>query len=732
MLYNPGQLFSRLSCLLLVSASLAAGAPLGKDPIAVSESDWTALRAEYERHRHSAVARDGGVTARNPGQRWLTRFDDRGFTVRPHAADWTWGLELESFGLAGAMRAAVAASPAADGNRVRYRRDGLEEWFVNDGKGLEQGFTLAKRPHGEGLLQIDLSVRGGLTPQLSAGEVSFVDANGSAVVRYNGLKAWDASGRVLAASFRLAGGRLRIAVDERGASYPLTIDPVAQQAYLKASNPGNGDRFGYSVALSGDTLVVGVPGEDSDAKIVNGNQASDLAGDSGAAYVFVRSGNTWSQQAYLKASNAGFLDYFGTSVAISGDTIVIGAPGEDSNAKGVGGDQNNDLSEDSGAVYVFTRTGGVWTQQAYIKASNTDAFTSFGQSVAISRDTLIAGAPYESSAGTGVNGSQGGNGALASGAAYVFVRSASVWSQQAYLKASNTGENDVFGWSVGIDGDTAVVGAPNESSSAAGVNGNQSDDSASHSGAAYVFARNAGVWTKQAYLKASNTGTDDEFGRAVAISGNTVLVGAPGESSGATGVYGNQADNSAEKAGAAYVFTSSGSVWMQQAYLKASNANAFDNFGWSVSISGNGLVVGAYVEDSRATGVNGDQTDNSFTDSGAAYVFTRSGIGWTQLAYLKASNTNIFDYFGWAVTISGNTVAVGAVGEDSSATGVNGNQINNMAADSGAVYVFNLGDALPGAPACAEVFCTAPTDPLLPPPIPTPCGAAVCAPIVFP
>ncbi len=163
-----------------------------------------------------------------------------------------------------------------------------------------------------------------------------------------------------------------------------------------------------------------------------------------------------------------------------------------------------------------------------------------------------------------------------SGAAYVFVRSGGIWTQQAYLKASNTGAGDGFGDSVAVSGDTVVVGASGEDSNATGVDGNQGDNSASHSGAAYVFIRSGGIWTQQAYLKASNTGADDDFGNSVAVSGDTVVVGAYSEDSNATGVDGNQGDNSASASGAAYVFTRSGGIWTQQAYLKASNTGADD------------------------------------------------------------------------------------------------------------------------------------------------------------
>ena len=371
----------------------------------------------------------------------------------------------------------------------------------------------------------------------------------------------------------------------------------SQQAYLKASNTDFNQSFGHSVAVSGNTVVVGAPGESF---------------SEGAAYVFVRSGTTWTQQALLKASNAaGSGDKFGYSVAVSGDTVVVGAISESSNAIGVNGDQSDNSAIDAGAAFVFVRNGTTWTQQAYLKASNTGGGILgeslgdfFGFSVAVSGNTVVVGAYYESSDANGVNGNQTDNSASLAGAAYVFVRDGTTWTQQAYLKASNSSEGDYFGYSVAVAGDTAVIGALGEDSNATGINGDQNDNSAFDAGAAYVFVRSGTTWTQQAYLKASNTGDDDWFGVSVAVSGDTVVVGASQESSNATGVNGNQSDNTSTRSGAAYVFVRSGTTWTHQDYLKASNAEEENKFGSSVAVSGDTVVVGAYKENGTATGVS--------------------------------------------------------------------------------------------------------------------------------
>jgi hypothetical protein len=214
-------------------------------------------------------------------------------------------------------------------------------------------------------------------------------------------------------------------------------------------------------------------------------------------------------------------------VSISGDTIVVGAPGEDSNALEVNGDQRNNSAPNSGAAYVFVREETIWSQQAYLKTPKPGA-----GAVSISGDTIVAGR-------------------------YAFVRHGTNWVRQAHLKASNVDPEDEFLGSrrVAISGDFAVFGAPQESSNATGINGNQYDKSAPASGAAYVFERHGTSWSQRAYLKGSNTASGDSFGNMVAASGDTILVAASGEDSSATLVNGDQNNNNVEDSGAAYVFT---------------------------------------------------------------------------------------------------------------------------------------------------------------------------------
>jgi len=459
-----------------------------------------------------------------------------------------------------------------------------------------------------------------------------------------------------------------------------------QEAHVRASNTGREAYFGGS-AISGNTLAGGASGEHSSATGINGDQSDNSARFAGAVYVFTREDGLWTQQAYIKASNTDPVDSFGGAVALSGDTLAVGASGESSSATGTAGNQSDNSADDSGAVYVFTRVDGVWSQQAYIKASNTDDLDHFGLSIAISGDTLAVGAPSEASGATGIDGDQADNSAPGAGAVYVFTRTEGVWAQQAYIKASNTNQGDAFGSSVALAGDTLVVGAAGEGSSATGINGDQADNSAPGAGAVYVFTRTEGVWAQQAYVKASNTGAGDSFA-GVALSGNTLAVGASGEGSAATGIDGDQSDDSAPYSGAAYVFTRTDGVWSQQAYVKASNTEAEDGFG-AVTLSGNALVIGANAEDSAATGIDGDQTGNSAYQAGAGYLFTRTEGVWSQQAYIKASNTDSWDRF-ITCAASGDTIVATAVYEGSNSTGIDGDQADNSLYGAGAAYVFRI------------------------------------------
>ncbi len=427
---------------------------------------------------------------------------------------------------------------------------------------------------------------------------------------------------------------------------------------------------------------------------------------------------------YFKASNTGSSSSFGGHIALSADgtTMAVAALGDSSPSTGIDGDQHYGPGYHSGAVFLFVREGATWRQQAYIKSSNSESEDSFGGSLALSSngDVLAVGARLEDSAATGIDGDQADNSAEGSGAVYLFERSAGSWTQQAYIKASNTGASDTFGTlALSADGNTLAVAARMETSDARGItmsrtytsgrsSGPAMEVSATgligvdqpvgeSSGAVYLFVHTDQGWSQQAYIKASNADSRDFFGWAIALSadGNTLAVAAWGEDSLATGINGDQTDNSGEDAGAVYLFSRNAGSWEQQAYLKSSNPESKDYFGISISLSkdGNRLAVGAHAESSSATGVNGDQTDNSAPYSGAVYIFGKEGGDWRQQAYIKASNTEENDEFGSSVALSadGAILAVGAPYERSAAVGIGGDQGNDLHAGfNGAVYLFKI------------------------------------------
>ncbi len=376
---------------------------------------------------------------------------------------------------------------------------------------------------------------------------------------------------------------------------------------LKASNAGSNDQFGYAVALSsnGDRLAVGARNE---ASAVAAEPANNFAAGAGAVYIFVRDSNgDWSEETYIKASNVESGDNFGWAVRLSndGNILAVGAPGEDG---------ETGLLSNSGAVYTFVRNGTSWPQQDYVKASDAASEDRFGSALSLNAGgTLLAvGAPQEDS-GTNTN----------NGAVYVFSFGGLTWSQTTIQHASNSGSNDNFGTSVALSssGTSLVVGAPFEDSDGLGDNDNELN-----SGAAYIFINNGG-WLEQAMIKAGVVDAGDQFGVSVAFgtfSGDIAVIGADQEDGAAAGVGGDPQLNTANDAGAAYVFTREAGIWTPHAYLKSSNTGSADRFGtaMAISVDGQTLAIGAMGEDSAAIGIGGEQGDGvNSGNSGAVYLY---------------------------------------------------------------------------------------------------------------
>jgi hypothetical protein len=545
--------------------------------------------------------------AENPTQRLRARFTPDGLHVETQsfaAQSHRLGMKLRSAGYGKRQIAASAGRLTAKGPRAEIRHElrqsVITEWYHNTAAGLEQGFTLESAP-GERLdgerLRVALALDGDLRAELADGgrALEFKDDTGRLALRYDHLTVRDAKGRELEARMATPeqDGEVWLEVDDRKAAWPVTIDPTfTQKQKLYAPDGAEGDHFGASLAIDGDTVVIGAPFDGDPAHYWRGS-----------VYIFARAGGVWIEQGKLVSSDGESEDFFGDSVAISGDTIVVGAPGDD-----------GPTSSQRGSAYVFVRSNGTWNVQQKLFATGASENATVGASVAISGDTVVVGAP----------GDDGPVGAY-QGSAFVFARASGVWTQQQKFIPSDNEDNDHFGESVAVSGDTVVVGAPYDDGGA----GN------SHRGSAYVFVRSNGVWAEQQRLLASDGDSGDFFG-SVAINGDTIVVGAPGDN-GLAGA--NQ--------GSAYVFVRGNGVWTQQQKILASDSVAYDYFGASVAISGDTVVINAPCED--------DLIGNF---RGAAYVFSRSGGFWTEQQRFQGSDWAVEDRFS-QVAISGNTILAG-------------------------------------------------------------------------
>lgn len=631
--------------LLVLSLLLTTGNSVNHSivvPEGLTSAEWSHLQsliteAEYEFAWHNATDQhpQGYYWAPNQSQRWQTIFTPQGVQVTPQDnADWIWGLTLTSYGYTDNIASFTGHTPTlqADENTLTYHwNENLSEWWINTNNGLEQGFTLLERPanSNQSALVLEMAIEGNLTPHLAGDTIRFSDSSGTIILTYDKLLVTDASGKVIPAHFELTSHLaletshlLQIHVNDLNATYPLTIDPWVQAAKLTASDATTGDNFGRSIAIDGDTVVVGSFADD------------DAGNGSGSAYVFVQPGTGWAntvETAKLTASDASANDLFGHSVGVSDDTIIIGAYGDD------------DTGSNSGSVYVFVRPSMGWVNtNETAKLTASDAATSdfFGISLDINDNIIVVGASFDD---------DGANGA---GSAYVFVRPGTGWvtaTETAKLTASDAAASDEFGGAVAIDGDTIVVGAYGD------------DDGSTNSGSAYVFVQAGSSWattTETAKLTASDAAAFDRFGVSVGVNADVVVVGAYLDNNGSI------------ESGSAYVFVRPESDWVtttETAKLTASDAATTDEFGFSVGVSGNIIVVGAY----------GD--DDGGSESGSAYVFIRPGTGWatgTETMKLTANDAAVADNFGISVAVDGDTVVIGARNDDDGGS------------SSGSAYIF--------------------------------------------
>jgi hypothetical protein len=396
-----------------------------------------------------------------------------------------------------------------------------------------------------------------------------------------------------------------------GRTYTLTLQRTLRApAVLKAQNPAADDQFGVEIALSGDTFVTGAPSEDGGPNSHPG-QFDDARKDSGAAYVFARKGNAWVQQAYLKADPPVEGANFGTSVAIDGDRIAIGA--------------RNDTG--SGAVYIFERTADTWRKTDRLAIENASSNIAFGATVALHGERLAIGAVAEAS------------GASDSGAVFMYEHSAAGWARTARLKASKPGPLDWLGSSVAFDGDVLVTGATGQF-----VDGNPC-------GATHVFVRNGTAWNDQGILPATGLEAGALFGTTVAISGDTIAVGAFNGTAGLT-------------SGAVFLFVRDGTSWRQEGVVRAANPGSGDYFGLRLALATDRLLVGA----SRQS-VQNPMSMGSLESAGSAYVFERDSGVWRQTVQLTAAPAVAQQQFGCSVALAGQTLAIAARGDGSAGAG---------------------------------------------------------------
>jgi FG-GAP repeat len=584
---------------LSVAARLAVSRGLGAD------------LGGYRLQRSSA-----GFVARNARQGLTARFDSNGATISlsggAHAS-----IALKAVGSGASLHRVGPAQPLVRANRVEYRRSDATEWFANGPAGVEQGFTIPARPVGATgrALTLALGVSGTLQVRRgSGGAMLLAGVGGKPALRYGELTVSDARGRTLAARMSLVHGRVLIDIDTRGARYPLTVDPLLSSAELYASAGAETEELGYSVAVSGKTVVAGAPGA------TVGGHAS--AGD---AYVFTEGANGWStstQQTELLPSTSEANAQFGYSVAISGATIVVGAP------------DATDTETFSGAAYVFSEPGGGWAsapvqhQSAELGDSENEIFPEFGLSVAVSGETVVVGSPRYVNYTYPKTFKEHPE----TGAAFVFVQPAGGWSARPEQTQSFTlmesvaeykeyEEEDFFGASVAIDENdgeqTVVVVAPR-----AKVDGNFQE------GAAFIFDRPPAGWTGSplesspgAVLTVSSGASDDRIGeaeveshgRTLAISGQEVVIGAP-----------EIKDGTEEGEGAAYVFNRPAGGWASQreqsdaATLLPSDGKKDWHFGRAVAADGADVMVSGngngYVFSMPAGGWAGETDQSSELD----------------------------------------------------------------------------------------------------------------------
>ena len=520
---------------------------------ALNQARFNVSRAEQTPLRRAAWH------APNPAAGYDAYVTETGVSIALNEQSYV-SLSLQGLGYGAMLRAVGPGEVSGDKQTISLMRDGgVREWYINGPEGLEQGFTLLEPP---GVPQAGVPLR--LALQVSEGWRAVASEDGQRVtlrskdgqvVQYSKLVVRDGFDRQIAARLAVAEQQVVIEVQDSEATYPLTIDPVFSfQQKLVAPDGAAHDNFGVAVALSGDTAVIGASLDDFGVP------------DLGSVYVFVRNGAAWTFQQKLTAYDGWAFDEFGKAVAIDGNTLVVGAPSD-----------NSTTQVDVGSAYVFTRSGGFWSFQQKLTAFDGSESDGFCGKIALSGNTLVVSADVDD---VGAQTDQG--------SAYVFTLNGAFWSFQQKLTALDGAAGDHFGSALALSGNTLAVGA-------------FWDNVGAHlkQGSVYVFTRNGTAWTEQQRFSASDGAAGDQFGSAIALSGYNMVVGASGDTIGGEPFQGS-----------AYLFSFNGAAWAEQQKFTASDGAWYEYFGSAVALSGYNLMVGA---SGNTVGSNGAQ--------GAVYVF---------------------------------------------------------------------------------------------------------------